>query len=124
MSLNDTEKPAARYTLRPTFTPLPYAKRANDHEGSNGTIAHATTKGNGAAGGTAHSAPDTADDATRAGSFPNAALSSPTDAPGSSRRAVNPILRATNEDDDLYDPYSDYHDGTLQNLEFERDPWR
>ncbi|MEF2655059.1 MAG: hypothetical protein U0M72_01305 [Eggerthellaceae bacterium] len=34
------------------------------------------------------------------------------------------LLRAANEDDDLYDPYSDYHDGTLKALEFEQDPWR
>ncbi|MEF2845045.1 MAG: hypothetical protein U0O24_00165 [Eggerthellaceae bacterium] len=29
-----------------------------------------------------------------------------------------------NEDDDLYDPYSDYHDGTLKPQQFEEDPWR
>lgn len=33
------------------------------------------------------------------------------------------LLRGANEDDDLYDPYSDYHDGTLKALEFEQDPW-
>lgn len=32
-------------------------------------------------------------------------------------------LRAANEDDDLYDPYSDIHDGTLKPLIFEKDPW-
>lgn len=32
--------------------------------------------------------------------------------------------RAENEDDDGYDPYSDYHDGTARVLEFEDDPWR
>ena len=32
--------------------------------------------------------------------------------------------RDANEDDDLYDPYSDLHDGTLKPLEFERDPWK
>ena len=32
--------------------------------------------------------------------------------------------RAENEDDDGYDPYSDYHDGTARSLEFEADPWR
>ncbi len=31
--------------------------------------------------------------------------------------------RTENEDDDLYDPYSDFHDGTLKPLEFEQDPW-
>lgn len=29
-----------------------------------------------------------------------------------------------NEDDDLYDPYTDYHDGTLKEQAFEEDPWR
>lgn len=32
--------------------------------------------------------------------------------------------RAENEDDDGYDPFSDYHDGTARVLEFEEDPWR
>jgi len=32
--------------------------------------------------------------------------------------------RAENEDDDGYDPYSDYHDGTARALDFEADPWR
>lgn len=36
----------------------------------------------------------------------------------------NSVIRAANEDDDLYDPYSDYHDGTLKAAEFEKDPWR
>lgn len=35
----------------------------------------------------------------------------------------NAILRSANEDDDLYDPYSDVHDGTLKPLTFERNPW-
>lgn len=34
------------------------------------------------------------------------------------------VVRAANEDDDLYDPYSDFHDGTLCAPEFEEDPWR
>ena len=34
------------------------------------------------------------------------------------------LIRAANEDDDLYDPYSDYHDGTLRELEFEKEPWK
>ena len=33
-------------------------------------------------------------------------------------------VRAENEDDDGYDPYSDYHDGTARTVEFEADPWR
>ena len=36
----------------------------------------------------------------------------------------HPIVRAANEDDDLYDPYSDIHDGTLKPLKFEEDPWK
>ena len=35
-----------------------------------------------------------------------------------------PHVRAENEDDDGYDPYSDFHDGTAWTLEFEDDPWR
>ena len=35
----------------------------------------------------------------------------------------NLVLRGENEDDDGYDPYSDYHDGTARSLRFERDPW-
>ena len=31
--------------------------------------------------------------------------------------------RAETEDDDGYDPYSDYHDGTARAPEFEPDPW-
>lgn len=34
------------------------------------------------------------------------------------------LIRAANEDDDLYDPYSDYHDGTLREPEFEKEPWK
>lgn len=33
-------------------------------------------------------------------------------------------LRAENEDDDGYDPYSDYHDGNAAAPTFEADPWR
>ena len=33
-------------------------------------------------------------------------------------------LRAENEDDDGYDPYSDYHDGNAGGVQFEADPWR
>lgn len=36
---------------------------------------------------------------------------------------ANSVVRGANEDDDLYDPYSDFHDGTLRALEFEKDPW-
>ncbi|MDO5335047.1 MAG: hypothetical protein Q4F23_03110 [Coriobacteriia bacterium] len=37
--------------------------------------------------------------------------------------ATDELRLKQNEDDDLYDPYSDYHDGTLRNLEFEENPW-
>lgn len=33
-------------------------------------------------------------------------------------------FRAENEDDDGYDPYSDYHDGNAGKLDFEADPWQ
>ena len=33
-------------------------------------------------------------------------------------------FRAENEDDDGYDPYSDYHDGNAGGMSFEADPWR
>jgi hypothetical protein len=33
-------------------------------------------------------------------------------------------VRPQNEDDDLYDPYSDFHDGTLRPMEHVEDPWR
>lgn len=33
-------------------------------------------------------------------------------------------VRSEVEDDDGYDPYSDFHDGTARPLEFEADPWR
>ena len=37
---------------------------------------------------------------------------------------AGPGLRAENEDDDGYDPYSDFHDGTAGAPSFEADPWR
>ena len=121
MSSHDTEKPTARYTLRPTFTPLPHEKRTNGKNGSEAARNAAQTPAGGADDATrtvgAHSAARQ-DDAT------NAAASGPADAPYPSHRATNSTIRAANEDDDLYDPYSDYHDGTLRSLEFERDPWR
>lgn len=38
------------------------------------------------------------------------------------RRAVQPV-RAINEDDDGYDPYSDFHDHHATDPLFEDDPW-
>lgn len=40
------------------------------------------------------------------------------------QKVHHPIVREANEDDDLYDPYSDIHDGTLKPLKFEEDPWK
>ena len=92
MTFNDSETSAKRYTLRPTFTPLPQAKGAQKNKVADSkTSARAT-----ALRSDANSAPD----------------------------LLNSVIRAANEDDDLYDPYSDYHDGTLKAAEFEKDPWR
>lgn len=92
MTFNDSETSAKRYTLRPTFTPLPQAKGAQKNKVADSkTSARAT-----ALRSDANSAPDLS----------------------------NSVIRAANEDDDLYDPYSDYHDGTLKAAEFEKDPWR
>lgn len=40
--------------------------------------------------------------------------------------SVEAVLRAANEDDDLYDPYSDYMDALARSSyeELEEDPWR
>lgn len=92
MTFNDSETSAKRYTLRPTFTPLPQAKGPQKNKVADSkTNARAT-----ALRSDANSAPD----------LPHS------------------VIRAANEDDDLYDPYSDYHDGTLKAAEFEKDPWR
>lgn len=92
MTFNDSETSAKRYTLRPTFTPLPQAKGPQKNKVADSkTNARAT-----ALRSDANSAPD----------------------------LLNSVIRAANEDDDLYDPYSDYHDGTLKAAEFEKDPWR
>ncbi len=37
---------------------------------------------------------------------------------------TNELRLASNEDDDLYDPYSDFHDGNLSAPHYEEDPWR
>lgn len=46
------------------------------------------------------------------------------EAKASEAAGVRPGVRAENEDDDGYDPYSDYHDGNARIVEFEEDPWR
>lgn len=76
MTHDDSENKEPRYTLRPTFTPLPHTSGDSKQQEE-----------------------------------PNS-------------HSVNTAVRAANEDDDLYDPYSDYHDGTLRSPEYEPDPWR
>lgn len=100
MTTNDSETSAKRYTLRPTFTPLPHAKKHVEGK----CAAKASTEAN------------VSQSSLRASS-------SSTTKPGKSAAAQS-VVRAANEDDDLYDPYSDYHDGTLKAAEFEEDPWR
>ena len=92
MTFNDSETSAKRYTLRPTFTPLPQAKDAQKHKAAENKTSDRVS----AQKRDTSTAPD----------LPNS------------------VIRAANEDDDLYDPYSDYHDGTLKAAEFEKDPWR
>ena len=51
----------------------------------------------------------------------------PTNTPASPQkkeRAKEGLRLSQNEDDDLYDPYTDYHDGTLGAQTFEEDPWK
>lgn len=40
------------------------------------------------------------------------------------KKAKSDLRLTQNEDDDLYDPYTDYHDGTLRKQTLEEDPWR
>lgn len=80
MTHDNSENKTPRYTLRPTFTPLPHANGKTD-----------------------------------------AKLDA--DEPSKPESKANSVIRAANEDDDLYDPYSDFHDGTLRSLDFEKDPW-
>lgn len=96
MTHDNSEKTGKRYTLRPTFTPLPHA---SDDEKKASTDSGASKEA--AAQGTAVSKSDA----------------------GTTKAAAS-VIRAANEDDDLYDPYSDFHDGTLKAAEFEEDPWR
>ena len=98
MTFNDSENNAKRYTLRPTFTPLPHSGEKPD-----GSADHKLEA-----------------DGTAATSAPLADKPSP----AKKRSTKASVIRAANEDDDLYDPYSDYHDGTLKAAEFEEDPWR
>lgn len=110
----------ANYILRPTYTPLP-SKEATEAKDA---LSASDGETKGAAGAVDKSAVDV-----------SRASNQPADAPCSAARETAPhasaapststpsVLRAANEDDDLYDPYSDYHDGTLRDPHFERDPW-
>ncbi len=106
MNIDDSETSEKRYTLRPSYTPLPSKAKASA-EGNRSTTSAEP-----------HSAQEKAPDQ-------KAKLSK-----GESTKAARSasgaksVIRAANEDDDLYDPYSDYHDGTLKAAEFEEDPWR
>lgn len=98
MTFNDSETNAKRYTLRPTYTPLPHESRSKAKQAPVESKAGSLT------------------DFTSAAHYKHSQTS---------RQAMaNSVIRAANEDDDLYDPYSDYHDGTLKAAEFEKDPWR
>lgn len=105
MNIDDSETSEKRYTLRPTSTPLP-SKAAKC-----GNCRAATIEEQPKACKPHTNRPTTSSDAHKATTSPSGASAS------------SPI-RAANEDDDLYDPYSDYHDGNLKAAEFEEDPWR
>lgn len=94
MTFNDSETSGKRYTLRPTFTPLPKTKKHAEVQSSAGKKLPFDTR---------------SESETVQAKRQNPAPS---------------VIRAANEDDDLYDPYSDYHDGTLKAAEFEKDPWK
>ncbi len=102
MNIDDSETSEKRYTLRPTFTPLPSKREANGASAESGATA------------------------TEIEPLPTGKPSRncPATPAGTGKAKANSLIRAANEDDDLYDPYSDYHDGTLKAAEFEEDPWR
>ncbi len=117
MTSDNTENMQPRYTLRPTFTPLP--QRSEKNAGEVGRSKAASCKN------------DAGENVTTAGASPTLRTSAPANSAGMAAHAaskgvadVNSVIRAANEDDDLYDPYSDYRDGTLRAAEFEKDPWR
>ncbi len=106
MNIDDSETSEKRYTLRPSYTPLPSKANASA-EGNRSTTSAEP-----------HSAQEKTPDQ-------KAQLSEGKAADGTrSASGAKGVIRAANEDDDLYDPYSDYHDGTLKAAEFEEDPWR
>ena len=110
---DDSETSEKRYTLRPTSTPLPSKGKAENESQSSLPKAGSPSKAESLLAGKpslSHSASDS--EKTKVKSIPP------------NTKMVNDVVRAANEDDDLYDPYSDYHDGTLKAAEFEEDPWR
>ena len=48
----------------------------------------------------------------------------PNDSSHSKKKPLASPVRAINEDDDGYDPYTDWHDQRRQEPLFEKDPWR
>lgn len=112
------KKRPPRFTLRPVITPLPSQMKA---AGGTGELANSgNAKGEAEDAGVSRraditgKAPAVADAASKPGAPKSA---------GPKSGAPAAILRGENEDDDGYDPYSDYHDGTARTLQFERDPW-
>ncbi len=111
MNIDDSETSEKRYTLRPTFTPLPSKDKMAGK--SKNPILNAESSSKAGSLTTGKSSPNRVTGAFATGK-----------AKTSSNAAIgNGLIRAANEDDDLYDPYSDYHDGTLKAAEFEEDPW-
>ena len=110
---DDSETSEKRYTLRPTSTPLPSKGKAENESQSSLSKADSPSMAESLLAGKpslSHSAGDSENTKVK-NITPNTKMS-------------NGVVRAANEDDDLYDPYSDYHDGTLKAAEFEEDPWR
>ena len=106
------KKRPPRFTLRPVITPLPSQAKA---AGGTGELTNSgNAKGEAEDAGITGKAPAVADAALKPGAPKSA---------GPKSGAPAAILRGENEDDDGYDPYSDYHDGTARTLQFERDPW-
>lgn len=112
MGIDDSGKMKPLYRIRPTFTPLPQSSAT----GLGGEQGESSESDDAAASSLTHGA--ARDAATHARSRDGSSSAS------DQRTGVPSLARAANEDDDLYDPYSDLHDGTLKPLEFERDPWK
>ena len=110
----------ANYILRPTYTPLPSKEAADVKKAPAATDG----KDNGTAGAADKVAVDVPRAAVKSAGASSSAVRQPAPHPEAAPSVPTPsVLRAANEDDDLYDPYSDYHDGTLRDPHFERDPW-